>query len=119
MKYLSMTDDAICTMIADRLRQYRLNRNVSQAELADAIGVSRMTISRFEAGSAGAIKFSALIAVLRELDLLDHVDLLVPEVEVSPVQMMKLKGQQRQKAGSPRKSGSVGKPSEEAEPLDW
>lgn len=119
MKYLSMTDDAICNMIADRLRQYRLNRNVSQAELADAIGVSRMTISRFEAGSAGALKLSALIAILREMDLLDHVDLLVPEVEVSPVQMMKLKGQQRQKAGSPRKPAAESEAGSATEPLDW
>jgi len=54
--------------LANRLRVARAERNLSQTQLADAIGVSRQTISSVETGQYGP---SALLAlrIARELDL--------------------------------------------------
>jgi putative transcriptional regulator len=46
--------------LANRLRVARAERNLSQTELADAVGVSRQTISSIETGQYGPSTLLAL-----------------------------------------------------------
>lgn len=83
-----MTDDAIAQELGQRLAQLRINANISQNELADAVGIDRGRISRLE--HSGTAKLSTIIAVLRHLDQLELIERWLPETQVvSPLQQMK------------------------------
>lgn len=60
--------DTAASHLANRLRVARAERNLSQTELADSVGVSRQTISSIETGQYGP---SALLAlrIARELHM--------------------------------------------------
>ena len=55
-----MTSNAPQPRLANRLRIARVERDLSQTDLADAVGVSRQTISSIETGQYGP---SALLAL--------------------------------------------------------
>ena len=64
------------------------------------------TIKSLESGSG---KLSTVIAVLRELGALDALDSFIPEPSISPLQLAKMQGRQRERAtGTRRKRQSKG-----------
>jgi transcriptional regulator with XRE-family HTH domain len=101
-------DSVILEELGSRLRRARLDRNLNQARLAEEAGVGRATLQRIEEGKSPSLV--SLIRVLRALDLLDGVDRLVPEPSPSPIDELKRRGRQRQRAGSPRASDHVEPP---------
>ncbi|VAX11843.1 hypothetical protein MNBD_GAMMA26-2569 [hydrothermal vent metagenome] len=92
------SDDAILKEIGNRITQYRLSRDKTQAALAREAGVSNRTVARIEHGHS--VQGSSLIRILRALQLLGNLDALIPEPAVSPVQQLKMQGKQRQRASS-------------------
>ena len=93
-----MTDEALLQELGRRIAQQRLERNLSQAQLAEESGISKRTLERLEAGAA-ATQLSLFLRVLRQLDLLERLDLLLPEPQPSPLALLEL-----QKAGRKRAS---------------
>lgn len=93
-----MSNDAVLEQLGERLRQYRLNKNMTQTALAKEAGVSSRTINRVEHGHS--TQLSNLIRLLRSLDLLQNLDALIPEPMPSPIQQMKLRGKSRKRASS-------------------
>lgn len=89
-------DAAILRELGERLTRMRLERNLTQAALAEQAGVSKRTVERMEAG--GATQLVNLVRVCRALDLLDRFEALIPEPLISPVAQLKLQGKQRQRA---------------------
>jgi transcriptional regulator with XRE-family HTH domain len=85
--------------IGRRLEGVRLAANVSQAQLAAEAGVSRRTITRLENG--GGVSLDTLIRVMRALDIADRLDALLPDPNVRPIDRIRLKGKQRQRARPP------------------
>ncbi len=75
--------------MGERLAKIRLDRNLTQAQLATQAGVSKRTVERLEAGAV-ATQLSGFIRVCRVLDLIERFDLLVPEPVPSPVAQLKL-----------------------------
>lgn len=108
-----MGDEAVLAELGRRLARTRLERNVSQSQLAEEAGVSRATIDRLERGEP--IKSTGLIRVLRALDLLEALDRLVPEPLPSPVERLKLEGKQRRRARPSRD----GRADREQSPWSW
>jgi len=51
-----------------------------------------------------------LIAVLRELDALHELDAFIPEVEVSPIEVLKTQGKQRKRASGGKSDKGAGAP---------
>ena len=98
----AMADPAIVKEICHSLKQMRLRKNLTQAELAGMAGLNRITISRMEAGRAATLM--TVVQVLRALDNLDILDSFKVESEISPLQLMKLQEKQRKRASHPRKS---------------
>src|SRR5271165_7638100 len=97
------TDEAILSELGGRLAQVRLDRNLTQAQLAAQAGVSKNTVQRLESGSV-ATQLSGFIRVCRVLDLVERFELLVPEPVPSPVEQLKLRGRKRQRASAKRKA---------------
>ncbi len=102
MKIIStLTDTAALGEIARRVQRARLDRQLTQADLAEAAGVSRPTIERFEA--SGTAQLTTLVRVLRALNLLDRLDVLLPEATIRPIEALKTRGEPRKRASRPRK----------------
>jgi transcriptional regulator with XRE-family HTH domain len=90
-----------------RLEAIRLEENISQEALAAEAGVSRRTITRLENG--GGISVETLIRLMRALGVANRLEALLPEPGIRPIDRIRLKGKQRQRA---RRSAAV-------EPGDW
>ena len=93
------TDDAVLNELGERLARIRLDRNLTQAQLATQAGVSKRTVERLEAGTVGT-QLSGFIRVCRTLDVIERFDLLVPELVPSPVEQLKMAGRKRQRAST-------------------
>lgn len=104
------TDDAILAEVGSRLAQIRLNKNLTQAQLAKQAGVSKRTVERLESGGV-ATQLSGFIRVCRVLDLVNRFYLLVPEPAPSPVELLRLRGRRRRRASGGRKA--------KAQPRKW
>jgi transcriptional regulator with XRE-family HTH domain len=92
-----------------RVAAARLQRNITQQKLADEAGVSRSTVRRLEGGES--VQLSAFLRVLRALDLLEGLDLLLPDATVSPLHVLEHQGQKRKRASGPKTIGdSASKP---------
>ena len=98
MSIYGMSDRAILREIGRRLRKQRLRRNLTQQKLADRAGVSRSTISDMERGKP--FEVLTLIQALRALRLLEEIDAFLPDPGISPLQLAKMRGKERQRASS-------------------
>jgi transcriptional regulator with XRE-family HTH domain len=99
---LEMNDGAILREFGERLAHARLERNLTQAALAEQAGVAKRTVERLESGEVAA-QLSAFLRVCRVLGLLDRFDSLIPEAKPGPMMLLKMKGKIRRRASS-RKS---------------
>jgi len=97
MDWYSMSDPAIMAEMGKRLRENRLRRNYTQSELAGKAGISVLSVQNLERGRS--VSLSTFISVLRFLRILANLDNLIPEPPVSPVDLLKLKGKTRMRAG--------------------
>lgn len=104
------TDSAALTGLGRNIAQHRLQRNLTQAELAKEAGVSKRTLIRLEQGES--IQVTNLIRVLRVLGLLRNLDELVPPPPPSPLEQFK--GQRRRKRASSSGTDPAG-----AKPWAW
>ena len=93
------TDEAVLSEIGARLAQVRLERNLTQAQLAVQAGVSKRTVERLESGAV-ATQLSGFIRVCRALNLVERFDLLIPEAAPSPIAQLKLQGRRRRRASA-------------------
>lgn len=116
MTIYGMSDQAILAEIGARCKRRRLNRNLTQQEVADQAGLTRVTVGEFERGaSAGML---TLIRILRVLGALEELDAFLPNTGPSPLQLAKLQGRQRQRA-SRRKPATESDPDPDQEDPPW
>ena len=107
MGFAGLSDKAAVIQLGSRVQRERLNRNLTQAEVATRAGVGTRTVRYLEAGRQTTVE--TLIRVLRALDKLDALDAFLPEPGLSPLQLAKLKGRERKRAGGRRrKAGTQG-----------
>lgn len=99
-----LADEAILAELGDRLAQRRLELQLTQAELAEQAGVSKRTIERVEDGAT--TQMLTMIRILRALELLDRMGTLIPETGPRPMDLLKLKGKERQRAARKRSEKS-------------
>lgn len=93
------TADAIAEEMGERLKQARLNRNLTQSQVAEVAGIARKTVISAEKGK---VQLNNLIAILMALDLTEQLDLFLPQQDISPLQLAKLQGKKRQRASGQR-----------------
>jgi transcriptional regulator with XRE-family HTH domain len=111
-----MSDEALLRELGQRIARLRLERNLSQAQLAEQAGISKRTLERLESGAA-ATQLSLFLRVLRQLDLLERLELLLPEPQPSPLALLEQQQQQatrkrasRRRVAKPATSWSWGQP---------
>lgn len=91
-----LTDDVVLAELGSRLARTRLERNLTQKEIGFEAGVGLATVRRLEDGQS--VRLTSLVRVLRFLGLLDALDVLVPEPVPSPIERLRLRGNERQRA---------------------
>jgi transcriptional regulator with XRE-family HTH domain len=96
-----MSDVAVAQELGSRLAELRLRRNLTQATLAEAAGVSKRTVERLEKGETGT-QLTAFLRICRVLDLLDRFEELVPKPLASPIEQLKRQGKVRKRASGPK-----------------
>lgn len=103
-------DPAVLEELGTRLRELRLERNLSQQRLAEEAGVGRVTVQRIEEGKSASL--TSFVRILRALGALEDLDRLLPVASPSPIDELERRGRRRRRAGAPRRS-------EQAEPGKW
>ena len=101
-----MTDDAVLHELGRRLARLRLERNLTQHDLAYEAGVSSRTVSLVETGRSATL--GSLVRILRALDSLDALNQMLPPRGPSPIEELERAGKPRQRASRPRKSEDPG-----------
>ncbi len=98
MDWYELTNKRIEIEVGLRIKQHRIKKNLTQLELATKAGLSRVAISKIERGNG--VNLSSLIEILRNLDLLQNIAYVFPEEEISPIELVKLKGKMRKRVSS-------------------
>ncbi len=84
MDYIELSEPDIIRILGERFRDYRLNCQLTQKDLAARTGISLKTISNFESGKASNITMINFLTLLRTVGQLQNIDELLPEVPLSP-----------------------------------
>ena len=96
IEWLAMSDKAIIAAIGEYLKQQRLTKNKTQAQIAVDAGINRWTLGNIENGKA--VTLASLIQILRALNLLNILDIFRIEKQISPMELAKAEKQKRQRA---------------------
>ena len=101
MSIYGKSDHAILKEIAGKIKRRRLKQNITQQVLAEKVGLNRTTIRDAEQGKSFGVL--TLIRIVRGLDALEELENFLQEPSISPLQMVKMKGNLRKRASSKRK----------------
>lgn len=96
----TLPDQVALDEIGRRAQRVRLDRNMTQAEVSAAAGVSVSTVERFEAGKQ--TQLANVLRILRALRMFDGFDRLLPESSIRPMEHLKGKTTGRQRASTVR-----------------
>ncbi len=107
----SLSESAVLEELGSRLAFVRVQKNISQAQLAIETGLAKRTIEYIESGRRAST--STLIRILSVLGLLKRLDLILPEMEPSPMEVLRSQGKRRKRASS------RGKISEQSSNWTW
>lgn len=99
--------NAVAAELGDRLRQARLNADLTQIEVAKLAGLTRKVVGNAEKGH---VQLDSFVAIMLALDLAGHLDKFLPKQEISPIQLMKLHGRTRSRASGTRTDKAKEKP---------
>jgi len=102
------SDELVLQEVGARLARTRLERNLTQAKLADTAGISKRTLERLESGAAST-QLTTFIRVCRALGLLQRFDTFLPKPIASPVEELRLHGRKRKRASGTRVEKTVNK----------
>ena len=100
MNWKRKTDRDILMELGKRIREKRIQKRFKQSELAQRAGISIYTLQKMEYGKSYNV--STLIQVLRALNELDQIDNFLPEVEISPIDILTSKDKITQRVRNPK-----------------
>ena len=78
------TDDEILQELGKKLKQKRINTNLTQQELADAVGISKDQLSKVE--RTGKTTMATLVAISRKFSLLQQLLAIYETPDLTPMQ---------------------------------
>jgi len=96
-----MPNEAILKELGSRIAVCRLNKNITQENLAKEAGVSLPTVQRIEKGNS--TQLANLLRILRALRLSENLEALLPAPVISPLQKLEMEGKKRLRASASAK----------------
>ncbi|RVU37706.1 XRE family transcriptional regulator [Rheinheimera riviphila] len=106
-----MNANDVAELIGQRVRQYRLNQDLSQEALAQLASISLKAVKNAEGGKSTLSTYSALMLALGRIDYLLAA---FPDDGISPVQLLHSSTQQKKRA-----SGKTTAVISSKQELDW
>lgn len=97
--------ERVVAALGQRLDAIRLSRNITQATLARDAGVSRSTMTRLADGQG--VSLDSFVRVVQALKLGEHLEALLPDADVRPVERLRFEGGERQRARAKKKTSSA------------
>lgn len=101
----------IAKLIGARIRQYRLNRDLSQIDVATLARISLNAVKNAESGKSTLETYAA---IMDALDLKEQLLSAFPDYGVSPIQLLAAKSNKKLRA-----SGKAVIKAPDEEDLDW
>lgn len=92
----STSDASLLAALGQRLERLRLDAGTTQADLAEAAGVSKRTVERLEGGAS--VQLTNLVRVLRALGVVDRFASMLPESRPRPLEVLDRGRQPRRRA---------------------
>jgi transcriptional regulator with XRE-family HTH domain len=112
------TDAGVLAELGRRLERHRLERNLTQAEMAVQAGIGQATVQRAERGQS--VQMTSMIKLLRTLRLLGALDLAVPESIDLPIAQLEREQRKIRRRGRGRRGGGSAESIEATqEPWRW
>ncbi|SFR34062.1 Helix-turn-helix [Robiginitalea myxolifaciens] len=105
MRFTSLSDAQILKELTSRLRQRRLNLNMTQEQVAERSGLHIQTIKNLESGRNASLQ--TVIQILRVYGDLEGLDQFLPDPGLSPIQLLQLKGKERERASGNTSEGTA------------
>lgn len=102
--------------LGHRIKLARLNRDLTQKEVAERAGVERRTVINAEKGKVSLEDF---VMIMDAIGLIEHLDSFLPPQPVSPIQLVKLRGKVRQHASGRNKLTNKAQNVLEIKDLEW
>ncbi len=96
MDWYEMSNPGVILTIGKRIKEIRLRKNITQEDLAKRAGVGVVSVINIEKGKP--VSMSIFIPIIRELNLLENLELLLPSPPISPILMKKMQGKKRKRA---------------------
>lgn len=87
------TIDQVQALIGERIRAYRLDRNLPQEVVASKAGISRGALVNLESGKNSSLR--AFVGVLKALQLEDWFETLAPVPAINPLLMVQAQPRRR------------------------
>lgn len=84
---LFSTPEELQTVLGERLRRLRLNRNLDQRTTAEKAGISEKALRNLEGGHGSTV--ATLMRVLKALEYLQGIEILAPEISVNPLDLLR------------------------------
>ena len=81
------TPEELQTVLGERLRRLRLNRNLDQRPTAEKAGISEKALRNLECGHGSTVE--TLMRVLKALEHLQGIEMLAPEISVNPLDLLR------------------------------
>jgi transcriptional regulator with XRE-family HTH domain len=110
INYSMATSDQIEQALGRQIEKIRLLRSLTQVQLAKEAGVTAKTIYRIEREKGGSL--NTFIRVMQALGLSDHLQTLLPDPTIRPMERVAIRGNERKRARPSRTSG-------ESTPWQW
>ncbi len=97
----TFTDESVLQELGSRIKQLRIERSLTQAKLAEKANISLSTVVRLEGGNS--VQMESFIRLLRSLRLLNKFNVVLPEQELHPVELLHTKIKKKQRVSSKHK----------------
>ncbi|WP_312948416.1 helix-turn-helix transcriptional regulator [Superficieibacter sp.] len=80
----AMTDSALAEALFSKIEARRKSMKITQARIAERVGITPKTYRALKSGSCNVL---ILLSILRELQLLENLNLLVPDPTIRPTEV--------------------------------
>lgn len=97
LKFHEKDNAALVREMGRRFKQYRISYRLTQQDVADQTGISKVTLSNFENGKLNNLTLAHFMGLMRVLDRLDWVDNLLPEIPISAYELDKIQKKQKKR----------------------